>query len=77
MQHFLKRDTPFSNKHVFISSMQYLKERNTYQLLKSTCPFKEAVLLQNFSVAAPGSVKGFFQNDTIFLFKKMRVPSNA
>jgi hypothetical protein len=57
--------------------MQYLKERNTYQLLKATCPFKEAVLLQNFSVAAPGSVKGFFQNDTIFLFKKMRVPSNA
>jgi hypothetical protein len=42
--------------------MQYLKERNTYQLLKATCPFKEAVL---------------FQNDTILLFKRMRVHSNA
>jgi hypothetical protein len=55
MQHFLKRDTPFSNKHVFISSMQYLKERNTYQLLKATCPFKEAVLstLAKFAVLPP------------------------
>jgi hypothetical protein len=81
MQHFLEKGSSFSNKHFFISSMQYLykgkKYIPTFESNMSLSGSSTQYSCKICSIAAPGSVKSFFQNDTIFLFKKMRVPSNA
>ena len=51
-----KRAAPFqTNTFSFQVCSIYIKERNTYQHLKATCPFKEAVLstLAKFAVLPP------------------------